>query len=207
LSNLAVERPSPNAGEKAWYVLHSKPHKENQADLYLRARGVETFYPAIKIKPVNPRSSKVRPYLPGYLFVHVDLDEIGLNTFQWMPGAVGLVQFDGQPAAVPEQIVNQLKRRIEVIRTAGGLVLDGLRQGDPVRITDGPLSGYEALFDLRLSGSQRVQVLLEMLGRLVRVEVQAKSLEKIKPVQRAIDRSTPPQRGVQSGRAGSNRRR
>jgi transcription elongation factor/antiterminator RfaH len=207
LRNRASERPNANAGAKAWYVLHSKPHKENQADLSLRSLGVETFYPAIKIKPVNPRASKIRPYFPGCLFVHVDLEEIGLNTLQWMPGAVGLVQFDGQPAAVPEHIINQLKRRIEAIKTAGGLVLDGLKRGDPVRITDGPLAGYEALFDLRLSGSQRVRVLLEMLGRLVKVEVQADTLEKIKPTQQSTDQSTPPGRGAQSGRAASNPRR
>jgi transcriptional antiterminator RfaH len=180
LNHLAVERLGTNADTKAWYVLHSKPHKENQAYLYLRSRGIETFFPAIKIKPVNPRSSTIRPYFPGYLFVHVDLDEIGLNSLQWMPGVVGLVQFDGQPAAVPDRIIDQLKRRVEAVQAAGGSVLDSLKRGDPVRITEGPLAGYEALFDLRLSGSQRVRVLLEMLGRLVRVEVQADALEKIR---------------------------
>jgi hypothetical protein len=40
------------------------------------------------------------------------------------------------------------------------------------------LAGYEAIFDLQLSGSERVQVLLEMLGRLVKVTVNTSAIEK-----------------------------
>lgn len=47
-----------------------------------------------------------------------------------------------------------------------------------MRITHGPFAGYEAIFDMRLSGSERVQVLLQMLGRLVKVQVNAGAIEK-----------------------------
>ncbi len=165
----------------AWYVLHTKPKRENAVYAYLKTHGVEVFYPSVKIKPVNPRASTVRPYFPRYLFVHADLDEVGVSALQWVPNAIGLVQFDGIPAAVPDSIVITLKKRIEEIRAAGGLALDGLAPGDAVRITQGPLAGCDALFDMRLTGTQRVQVLLEMLGRLVRVQVDAGAIEKKKP--------------------------
>ncbi|NLF77447.1 MAG: hypothetical protein GX573_17265, partial [Chloroflexi bacterium] len=45
-------------------------------------------------------------------------------------------------------------------------------------ITQGALAGYEALFDMRLSGSERVQVLLEMLGRQVRMQLHASQIER-----------------------------
>ncbi|HVO69796.1 MAG TPA: transcription termination/antitermination NusG family protein [Aggregatilineaceae bacterium] len=162
----------------AWYVLHSKPHKENQINAYLQSQNLETFYPTLRVQPVNPRASKIRPYFPGYLFVRADLDAVGVSALQWIPGAVGLVSFDGQPGTVPDYVIRELRQRIAEIEAAGGLTLDGLKQGDPVRITHGPFAGYEAIFDMRLSGAERVQVLLQMLGRLVKVQVTASEIEK-----------------------------
>jgi transcription elongation factor/antiterminator RfaH len=162
----------------AWYVLHSKPHKENQIDSYLQSQKLETFYPTLRVQPVNPRASKIRPYFPGYLFVRADLETVGVSALKWIPGAVGLVSFAGQPGTVPDYIIRELRQRIAEIEAAGGLTLDGLKQGDPVRITHGPFAGYEAIFDMRLSGAERVQVLLQMLGRLVKVQVNASAIEK-----------------------------
>jgi len=79
---------------------------------------------------------------------------------------------------VPDSVVHELKRRVAEIRAAGGLTFDGLKAGDAVRITQGPFAGYEAIFDMRLSGPERVQVLLTMLGRLVKVQVNAGAIEK-----------------------------
>jgi transcription elongation factor/antiterminator RfaH len=162
----------------SWYVLHSKPHKENQINAYLQSQNLETFYPTLRVQPINPRSSKIRPYFPGYLFVRADLEATGLSALQWIPGAVGLVSFDGQPGTVPDHVIRELRQRVEQIEAAGGLTADGLKPGDQVRITHGPFAGYEAIFDMRLSGSERVQVLLEMLGRLVKVQTHANAIEK-----------------------------
>ena len=162
----------------AWYVIHTKPKKENHVSAYLESQGLEVFYPSIKVKPVNPRSSKIRPYFPGYTFVHADLEEIGIASLKWIPHAIGLVQFDGDASPIPDHVIYELKKRIEEIRDAGDLRLDILKRGDPVTIMDGPLAGYEAIFDMRLSGSERAQVLLEMLGRLVKAQVDAGAIEK-----------------------------
>lgn len=166
---------------QAWYVLQSKPKKENQLYAYLESQGFEVFYPTIRVQPVNPRSSKIRPYFPRYMFVHVDLETVGISALQWVPGAVGLVQFEHYAASVPDPVIHELKRRVAAIEAAGGIQLEGLKRHDPVRITHGPLAGYDAIFDLRLSSSQRVQVLLEILGRQVKVKIDASMIEKRPP--------------------------
>jgi transcription elongation factor/antiterminator RfaH len=161
-----------------WYALHSKPRKEVQVKRYLKANGIEVFHPTVRVNPVNPRSSRVRSLFPRYLFVYADLDEIGISALQWVPGAVGLVQFDGQPASVPDHYLRELRQRIAQVDEAGGLHLDGLKPGDPVRITSGPFAGYEAIFDMRLSGSERIQVLLQWLGRTVKTRVDKDAVER-----------------------------
>ncbi len=164
-----------------WYVLRSKPRKENVVWRQVCSKKIEGYYPRIRVHPVNPRARKIKPYFPGYMFVHVDLDEIGLSTLRWMPHTLGLVSFDGVPAPVPDHFVHTLKQELKRINEAGGEVLDGLKKGDPVRIEAGPFAGYQALFDTRLSGQERVRVLLKMLGdeRIVPMEVQVSQIEKI----------------------------
>jgi transcriptional antiterminator RfaH len=161
-----------------WYVLHSKPRKENQVHNYLVQQGIESFYPTLTVKPVNPRSSRIRAFFPRYLFVHVDLEETGASVLQWMPGAVGLIAFDGVPAIITDSFIVELKRRLARIERSGGLDLTDLRRGDKVEITSGAFAGYGAVFDVYLSGEQRVQVLMHWLGREVKVKVETDSVRK-----------------------------
>ena len=146
-----------------WYVLHSKPNHEQLLWEQLSSRKMETFYPRIRVQTVNPRARKVKPYFPGYVFIHADLEQIAPSTLQWMPGARGFVSFGSQPSMVPEALIHAVKKRVDEINTAGGEVLEGLKQGDLVEIKSGPFSGYEAIFDARLPGDERVRVLLKML--------------------------------------------
>ena len=158
-----------------WYALRSKPRKEDVVWRQVILQGFEVFYPRLRVNPVNPRSRKVKPYFPGYLFVNADLVDVGLSVFQWMPHSLGIVKFGDEPAHVPENLIHALRKRVEEIAQAGGEVFDGFKNGDTVWISDGPFRGYEAIFDARLPGSERVRVLLELLGsqRKVPVELNA----------------------------------
>jgi transcription antitermination factor NusG len=162
-----------------WYVLRSKPNQEEAVWRQVVARGFEAFYPRILAQPANPRARKVKPYFPGYLFVRVGLDEVGLSIFQWMPYALGLVCFDSIPADVPDTVIGAIRRHVEEIATAGGELLYRLKPGDPIMIQDGPFAGYEGIFNARLSGSNRVLVLLKMLNdRYVPMQLCVGQIEK-----------------------------
>ena len=166
----------------SWYAIRSKPRKEDVVWRQANQMGYETFYPRIRVNPVNPRSKKLKPYFPGYLFVHIDLEEIGTSVFQWMPHTLGLVSFGGEPANVPDHLIHAIRKRVEEIAAAGGEVFDGLKPGDLVRVNVGPFAGYEAIFDARLPGTERVRVLLEFLSnrRRLPVELNAGQIERIK---------------------------
>lgn len=164
---------------KSWYTIHSHPNKEDLLYQQILSRGYEAFYPRIRVHPVNPRARKIKAYFPGYLFVQVDLTASGLSVFQYMPFAVGLVRFGGEPSEVPDHLIAAIRQRVGEIAEAGGELFDGLKQGDPVLIHSGPFAGYEAIFDLRVSGSERVRVLLKMLNdRSLPVELDSEQIEK-----------------------------
>jgi transcriptional antiterminator RfaH len=157
---------------KQWYVLRSKPRKEQSLYQVVLSEGVECFYPQIWIKPANPRSSTIRSYFPGYMFVHVDLDDRGRNFFRWMPFSLGLVKFDGEPALVPENLVVGLKQRLDALNGRKNHQFEGLKPGVGLKITDGPFEGYEAICDARLSGQDRVRVLLKLLDDTKRLPLE-----------------------------------
>ncbi|MFZ5877802.1 MAG: transcription termination/antitermination protein NusG [Chloroflexota bacterium] len=167
-----------------WYVLHSKPNKEELLWEQLNIRKVETFYPRIRVQPVNPRARKVRPYFPGYVFVHVDLERVGISALNWMPGATGFVSFDQQPAVVPESLIYAVQKKVDTINAAGGEVFEGLQSGDLVEIRSGPFAGYEAIFDARLPGRDRVRVLLQFLqgraAKTTKLEIHPGMLKRLK---------------------------
>ncbi len=147
-----------------WYVLRSKPLRETALWQQAVSQGFEVFYPRIPVPAVNPRSRKVVPYFPGYMFVRVVLEQVGRSTFQWMPNAHGLICFDDTPADLPDVLIDAIRSQVEAITAAGSELFYGLKQGDAVTIKSGPFAGYAAIFDARLSGGDRVRVLMALLN-------------------------------------------
>jgi transcriptional antiterminator RfaH len=165
----------------SWYVIRSKPNKETFLAGQLSSYGIKVFCPQIRVRTVNPRARKVRPYFPSYLFIHVDLETISISTLHWMPGAVNLVSFDGQPASVPETLVAAVERQVEHINATHENQVKGLKSGDLVMIEAGPFAGYEAIFDGHLSGRERVRVLLNFLQkRQIPVELGEQQISRAK---------------------------
>ena len=148
-----------------WYALRSKPNREEALWGEATARGFQVYYPRIRVQPVNPRARKIKPYFPGYMFVQAHIEAVGFSTFAWMPYSNGLVFCGSEPSPVPDVLINAIRRHLDDVNAAGGELFDGLKPGDIVEIQAGPFSGYEAIFDSRLPGNQRVRVLLELLSK------------------------------------------
>ena len=110
-----------------------------------------------------------------------DLEKTGLSMLQFTPFARGLVTFDKEPAAVPEALIVAIRKKLEEINRKGGEVMAALVPGQAVLITDGPFAGYSGIFDVRLSGSDRVKVLIELLSkRYMPVELNVGQVEVLK---------------------------
>jgi transcriptional antiterminator RfaH len=130
----------------------------------LHAQGHEVFYPRFLATTGNLSVLRIRPYFPGYLFVKADLERIGLSTFQWMPFATGLIAFDGKPAHVPEALILAIEKRLQRANAAVGELLASINHHNQGGEMDVPFSEYEAIFNTRISGSERNKVLLQLLN-------------------------------------------
>jgi len=162
----------------SWYVLHSKPNKEDFLFSQLKNRDIEVYYPRLRVEPVNPRSRKIKPFFPGYLFVQVDLKATPLSSLAYIPGANRVISFDHEPAIVPDEVILTIKNNVDQINENPDLYHHQLKHGDPVIIQGGPFEGYQAIFDTRLKGSERVRLLVKFLrGQQVRVQVPNKMIK------------------------------
>lgn len=161
---------------RQWYVVRSKPRREEYAQGQLLRRGVETFLPRI-LEAGGPRlEPSVGPLFPGYLFACVDL-ECQYNSVIWSPGVRSFVAFGDVPVAVDPAVVAFLQERcgsegvVRVVRT--------FEDGDVVRIVRGPLGGLVGVVQGQVSGQARVRILMELLRRRTQVSVPAQLLEHV----------------------------
>ncbi|MCE1254157.1 MAG: hypothetical protein LWX83_11495 [Anaerolineae bacterium] len=156
---------------KLWYTYNSQPNKENLLWDQIRHHNLDGYFPQIKVKPVNPRARKIRPYFPGYLFIQVDLKTIGISALQYMPYSKGLVSFGGEPAVVPEVLIKSLQERIAWFEEQE-VQKASFKQGDKIEVVEGWLQGYEAIFDATISGKDRSRILIKTLNEYaLRVEI------------------------------------
>lgn len=175
-----------------WYALNTKPHKERQVQKFLSSQDIEIFFPTV-VAPRVRRPARARAFFPCYLFAHTDIGRVGLWNLQYTPGMRRVVMCGEAAIPVPEQVILDLRDRLDRVHAASGdhtLAVDSagdvLERGDRVRITAGPLADVDAFFDERLSSEGRVRVLIQSLDRWSKVDVAAASITKVLPPRPAL---------------------
>jgi transcription antitermination factor NusG len=139
-----------------WIAISSKPHKEEALYRKLQADGYEIFFPRY---PQDIGGTHViKPYFPGYLFVKVDLDLVGISTFQWMPFAIGPVDYCGKPAYIPDRLIIAIQKKVNRLSQAANSSTGGLNLDKADDIQE-----YKAILDVRLSTEERIGALLQVI--------------------------------------------
>ncbi len=179
---------------RQWYALRSKPRKEASAAALLTRAGVEIYLPQTKVRTQHGKPPALEPFFPGYLFGQLDplLGEIRLATYT--SGILYILGSGDQPCPVPDELVKAIRERLE--RRQGRAGAPGFRAGEPVKITRGPLRDVEAAFDTALSASGRVRVLIRILDRLCRAELDVDDIRRVGQAAGAAPASPAPDRGL-----------
>jgi transcriptional antiterminator RfaH len=160
-----------------WYVVHTQPHHEGRAEANLRRQGFATYLPRYLRRRRHARRTETvpRPLFPRYLFVALDLARDRWRAVQSTVGVSHLVVAGEAPAPVPDAVIEEIWAR----EGSDGFVALGLPAGigpgSPVRLIDGIFAEARGVLD-RIADDRRVAVLLELLGRQVRVLVPAQAV-------------------------------
>ena len=160
-----------------WYVIQTKPKKEEEATSYLSTRGVEIFSPLIESFAVrNERMRKeFKPLFPNYIFGKFDLEQ-NYPLVRWGRGVNRVLGFGGYPVPVAEEVIELIKKRTD----GNGIIkkTHHFEPNDVVRIKSGPLRDLLGVFERWVSDSERVRVLLNLIGYQPAVELHCSMIEK-----------------------------
>jgi len=161
-----------NEGVERWYAVRCKPRQEAVAEENLQRQGFHVYLPRIRIRQRRRGRwiDAVEVLFPRYIFIRIDPLRRSTATVRSTRGALGLVRFGGQPAVVPDAVMDALLQREDA---ASGLHQDNrplFSAGEPVKLVDGPLTGMEGVFTQQ-DGDKRVIVLLELLGKANKISV------------------------------------
>jgi transcriptional antiterminator RfaH len=162
---------------RAWYLIYSKPQRERLALENLERQGYPSYLPLIR----NRRRRKgryvsiIEPMFPRYLFVHLSDETDNWGPIRSTIGVANMVRFGMQAARVPDSLIVTMQGRDEEgVQT---LTPPELKPGDQVRIVEGVMAGYEAIFQARTS-KERVVLLLQLAqDRTARIQVSAHDIE------------------------------
>ena len=163
---------------EAWYVAKTKPSKERVVETYLtEGQGVEVFLPLIR-RPAD-RKAGWELLFPTYLFCLVDPQSSDWAAIRWAPGLSYFLGASQELVPVSDELIAHLKQRVSWWNEDG--YVPQFVPGERLEVTSGPFSGLEAIFQRYIPARQRCQVLLQILGRLAKVEVPAEVLEGKSP--------------------------
>lgn len=160
-----------------WYVVHTQPNNEERAEVHLRRQNFITYLPRYLRSRRHARRTDVvtRPLFPRYMFVALDLALDRWRSINSTYGVSHLMLAGEEPIAIPEGVVDEIRsRESEDGFVALGLPA-GIGAGSPVRLVDGIFADAKGVLE-RIADGRRVAVLLELLGREVRVFVPAASV-------------------------------
>ncbi|MFH1350872.1 MAG: UpxY family transcription antiterminator [Pseudomonadota bacterium] len=177
-SQLIIQNSEPITQFK-WYAIHTRSHFEQKVYDGLFSKSIEAFLPKIQVmsRRKDRRKKILAPLLPGYIFVHSDLNpETYWNIIKTV-GVVRMIGFKGKPVPAKEEEISSLMILDGTDRTVQNRTY--IRRGDRVMIMEGPFKGLTGFYLRHKGHSDKVVVSIELLQRSLAVEIEDWVLEKI----------------------------
>lgn len=161
-----------------WYVAQTHPHAEIKACQHLGRQGFSYYLPRyLKQRRHARRVDKtVAPLFPRYVFVLIDTTMQRWLAIDSTIGVTKLLRNGEVPAVVPHEIITALKGREDAEGYVQLLQRPRFLPGDRIRVAGGAFCDCLGLYE-DVSSHERVAILLDLLGRKVRVIVNTDQIE------------------------------
>ena len=173
--------------ENNWFVIHTySGHEERvRKNLEQRIKLIESgdeisqiVIPAEEEVEVRrgQRRTIAKKILPGYVLVQMKVSDESLNIVLNTPGVTGFVGSGGKPVALQDEEINQILKQMS---SETPRVKVGFKQGQSVRVTDGPFTDFVGIVDEISADKGKVKVFLSLFGRETPVELDFLQVEKL----------------------------
>jgi len=162
--------------QPAWYCARTQPkHEHIAAASLIRQLGLEVFHPRMRLERATRRGAVrvIEPLFPCYIFVRCAIGE-QLNDIRYVRGISSMVHFGLRIPSVPDDVIDELRQCFEAGEPMP--IEDRILPGAEVTVVEGAFLGSSGVVLRVLPAKQRVQILLEFLGRSTLAEVDHHSL-------------------------------
>jgi transcription termination/antitermination protein NusG len=164
--------PALDLTRPQWYALYTRSHCEQLVYDQLAAKGLSIFLPKMEVwsRRGGFRHRVPMPMFPSYLFLHHSMDKV---SFIEICKARGLVRILGERwdrlSIVPEAEIEAIQRVLSAELPV--IPHPYLREGQRVRIIEGPLMGVEGILVQSKPDKGLLVLSIELLRRSIAVEV------------------------------------
>jgi len=171
----------------AWFVVHSYSGYENKVKKNLEHR-IESMGMQDQIFQVvvpteeevelrdGQRRTTERRVFPGYILVEMLMNDDTWYVVRNTPGVTDFVRSGAKPIPLRQEEVDKILNRMEA---EAPKIKVSFKEGQKVRIVDGPFEDFIGSVDAIDTDRARVRVLVNMFGRETPVEVDFLQVERV----------------------------
>ena len=177
------------AVEKSWYVLRAVSSKETKVKEYIDAEikngrlgdhVSQVLIPTEKVVQVRggKRIVKERTYLPGYVLVEAALVGETVHILRNTPNVLGFLGGMDNPTPLRESEVNRILGKVDEMQEDLVDVVIPYVEGEAVKVTDGPFSGFSGVIGKVDNEKKKVTVTVKVFGRSTGLDLGFTQVEK-----------------------------
>ena len=175
--------------EMQWYVLRAVSGKEGKVKEYIDAEikngrlgghVSQVLIPTEKFVQMrgNKRVIKERNYLPGYVLVEARLVGETIHDLRNTPNVLGFLGGMDDPTPLRESEVNRILGKADEMAEEPIEVEIPYMEGENVKVTDGPFSGFTGVIEKVDNEKKKVTVNVKVFGRVTGLDLGFMQIEK-----------------------------
>mgnify|MGYP001437388028 FL=1 len=172
---------------KNWFAIHTySGHEERvRKNLEQRIKLMDSDNDITQVimpteKEIEARGGQRRTVdkkiLPGYVLIQMKMSDQSWSIVRNTPGVAGFVGSGNKPVPLREEEINRILKQMAAEEPR---VKVGFKQGQSVRVTDGPFTDFVGIVDEINPDKAKIRVLLSLFGRETPVELDFLQVEKL----------------------------
>jgi len=179
---------------KQWYVVHTYSGYENKVKDMLEERikayamqdlfddiliPTEDVEEIVKSKKGEKQVKKAsRKFFPGYLLVHMDMNNETWHLVRNTPRVTGFIGGKTKPVPIPDDGIDDLVGKIKEGKMRPKVKMN-FEKGDEVVIVEGPFSNFNGTVEEVKPEKARLKVLVSIFGRQTPIELEYLQVKKV----------------------------
>ncbi len=162
---------------KQWFTAQTHIRSEIKAAFHLKRQGFETYIPQyLKLRRHARKRDMVKsPLFPRYIFIAFDIHREHWRSINSTIGISQIICHGDKPAVLADKLINEIRAREDEKGNVSINKIIPFSPGQAVQIIKGALVDQMGIFECS-SGEERVKILLNLLGRPMKVEIPLESI-------------------------------